>query len=348
MSLFNSLYRLVGRSGASPESKSDSSLGPHCPDVADIFIYMEGRTSSRMRAELEGHFAACSDCRELMALFIKVPDEMVEGYDASLAPLSDDGVRKQAARVLAFIENDESRPKQSVSKRPAYTEAVRKREGFYIPYPVLAAMAMIICAIAAGAMFWLTRDQRPDDAMDALKLAVKDERRIPARISGGLPYSPYSVTRGDEDSEGLQFERALNKVNYAKDESANIKARWTLARVQLSLGNREDAKNALTILEQVLASGDQSAEIFNDLGVAQFQLENYSEAIANFNKALEKSPDFTEALFNRALAEESNSSIEAAKRDWQRFIQLTSDEKWREEAQKHLSRLQLSSKLIER
>lgn len=339
MSLFNSLYRLVGRTGASPESKPDSLPGPLCPDVAEIFVYMEGRTSSRLRAELESHFASCNDCRELMALFIQVPDEKMEGFDASLAPLSDDGIKKQAARVLAFIENDENRPIQPVTKRSPYAEVARKRDGIYVSYPVLAAAVMIICAVGAGLMFWLARDHRPDAAMDVLKLAIKDDRRIPARISG-LPYSPYYSTRGEEDREELQFERALNKMTYAKDKSAAAKARWTLARVQLASGNREEAKNALTILEQVVADGNHSAEIFNDLGVAHLQLRNYSEAIANFNKALEESPDFTEALFNRALAEEQDNRMEAAKQDWQQFIRLTSDEKWKEEAEGNLRRLQ--------
>jgi len=307
---------------------------------------MEGGTSPRKRAELEGHLATCSDCRELITLFIKVPDENIEGYDASLAPLSDDGVKKQAARVLAFIENDEIR--RPVNKQPINIEVARKREGIYISYPVLAALAMIICAIAAGAMFWLNVDRRPEEAMDALRLAIKDKRRTPARISDCSAYSRYTSIRGEEDAEELQFQRAFNKLNYAKDESAPVQARLTLARVHLALGKPDEARNALPILEQIVASGNQSAEIFNDLGVAQFQLEKYGEAIASFNKALEKSPNFIEAIFNRALAEESAKRTEAAIEDWQQFIRLTSDENWKTEAERHLGSLQSSSESIER
>jgi tetratricopeptide (TPR) repeat protein len=309
---------------------------------------MEGKISPHRRAVLDSHFANCSDCRELLALFIKVPEEIIDDYDPSLAPLSDDSVRRQTARVLAFIENDERRHSKPENRQPAQIGYARRREGFYISYPVLAALAMIVCAVAAGAMFWLTRDHRPDAAMDALKLAVKDERRTPARISGGLAYSPYYVTRGEEDSEGIQFQRALNKLKYAEVESAPATARLALARVHLALGQREEAKNALTILEQLVARGHQSAEILNDLGVAQFQLENYGGAIASFTSALEKSSDFTEALFNRALAEEQNNKLDEAMRDWQQFIRLTSDEKWKAEAERHLSRLQSSSELTER
>jgi tetratricopeptide (TPR) repeat protein len=344
MSLFKSLFRLVGKAGATPDSKPDFSTGLLCPDEADIFIYTEGRISSHKRAELESHFAVCSDCREMLALVIKIPDQEVEGYDAQIAPLSEDGVRKQTARILAFIENDERRLRQPASKRPvnkpAYTEAAKKRDGIYIPYPVLAALAMIICAIVAGAMFWLTRDRSPEAGMDALRLAVKDERRTPARISGGLAHSRYLATRGEEDSEVLQFERALSKLKHAESESAPVDSRLALARVYLALGKGEEAKKAITILEQLIATGNQSAEIFNDLGVAQFQLGNFEEAIANFTKALEKSPGYNEALFNRALANERENRIEAAKQDWQEFIRLNSDEKWGDEAERHLDMLQ--------
>jgi tetratricopeptide (TPR) repeat protein len=347
MSLFDSLYRLVGRAGGSPALKTDLSFGVHCPDEAELFTYLEGKSSSRERAELKSHFSYCSDCRELLALFIKVPGEHVENFDETLVTLSDDGVNKQAARILAFIENDELCRNKSASKQPSRREVAKRREGIYVSYPVLASLALIICAVAGWYAFQLTRDHRPQTGMDALRLAMKDERRTPARISGGLAHSPYAMTRGDEDSDGLPFERAMNKLKYAEDASASPEARLALARVHLALGKREEASKALAILKQLVAGGNNSAEVLNDLGVAQFQLDDYDEAISSFSKALEKSPDFIEALFNRALAEEHDGRIDPAKQDWEQFIRLSSDVKWTAEAERNLSRLLSSSKLIE-
>ncbi|HEX8088185.1 MAG TPA: tetratricopeptide repeat protein [Blastocatellia bacterium] len=343
MSLFNSVHRLVSKAGGTPGLKSDFSSVRLCPDEAEILNYLEGKISPRGRSEMENHFACCGDCRELLVLFIRIPDEQVEGHDATFASMSDDGVKKQAARILAFIENDERRCGQPAGKQSAHAHAWKRREGIYVSYPVLASLALIICAIAAGAIFWVARDQRPQAGMEALKLAMREERRTPARISGGLAYSPYAMTRGEEDSDGLQFERALNKLKYAEDGSESPEARLALARVHLALGKREEARKALTILEQLVAGGNQSAEILNDLGVAQFQLENYSESILNFSKALEKSSGFSEALFNRALAEEHDSRVEAAKQDWQLFLISSSDPKWKAEAERNLQRLQSSS-----
>src|SRR5215212_6934254 len=119
MSLFNSLYRLVGRAEMSPALKTDVSSGLHCPDEAEILAYLEGKNTSDGRAELESHFARCGDCCELLALLIQVPEEQVEGFDETLVTLSQEGVKKQAARILAFIENDEIRNNTPAGKQPS-------------------------------------------------------------------------------------------------------------------------------------------------------------------------------------------------------------------------------------
>jgi tetratricopeptide (TPR) repeat protein len=346
MSLFDPVYRLVGKAGGDPVLKPDFSPAPFCPDEAEILSYLEGKNSALGRAELESHFAGCSDCRELLVLFVKTPDVLAESYDSSLDSLSDDGVKKQTARIIAFIENDELRHGQPARKQPRHAEGAKKREGIYVSYPMLASLALIVCAIAAGSVFWITRDHSFQAGMDALKLATKDKRRTPARISGGLAYSPYAVTRGEEDSDELQFARAFSKLkNAAEDNSASPEVRLALARVHLALGKRDEAKKALSILKQLVDGGNQSAEVLNDLGVAQFQLENYDDAISTFTTALEKSPDFTEALFNRALAREQSGHTEEARQDWQQFINTSSDAKWKAEAEKSLMNLPSSPSL---
>ena len=322
MNLLNTLSRLVGLRGY---SQGQEPGGANCPHESEILKYIEGTAAPLRRARLEKHFTGCEDCREFLALSAYLSREQV----GDMQPLSDEAVNKQTARVLAFIERDDLNT--SKAKQGAQRETVR-RDGFFLPYPQLAAVAMVICAIAAGIAFWLIRDNRPEAAMQSLKLAMKDERRSPARISGGLEYSPYSVTRGEEDSDELQFSRALNQLKYAESESAPAEARLALARVYLARGSRDEAKKAIAILESLAAR----AEALNDLGVAEFQLGNYNEAITRFDAALEKSPNFTEALFNKALAEERAGRYSDAQRDWEQFISQSSDEKWKAEARRHL------------
>jgi tetratricopeptide (TPR) repeat protein len=73
--------------------------------------------------------------------------------------------------------------------------------------------------------------------------------------------------------------------------------------------------------------------------VALFQLGRYEEALAAFSEALERSPGFEEALFNRALAAEQLGQLEKARQDWERFLSLSGDSGWRREAEQHLNSL---------
>jgi tetratricopeptide (TPR) repeat protein len=108
-----------------------------------------------------------------------------------------------------------------------------------------------------------------------------------------------------------------------------------LARIYLARGSRESAAQALALLNQ-LVRNSETHEVLNDLAVAHLQLDDYQEAITLLNKALTKSPAYDEARFNLALAEELAGRKEDARRDWERFINQSSDEKWKSEARTRL------------
>ncbi len=298
---------------------------PNCPNEAAVLAYSEDKLSNRNRARVERHFAECDDCRQVLAFLGRESEEPP-------VPFTEKAVSDQTDRVLAYIQNDERERTKPAKKARAAT-------GFYISYAKLASVGLLICAIAIGGVFLFTRDQSPADAgMAALRLAVKDQRYTQARVSGGLDYSNYAVTRGgDRNDNDLQFSRALGKLKSVEQENAPVNDRLVLARVYLARGTREDARHALVILNQLAARGVETPEALNDTGVAQFQLDNYDEAIALFSKALAKSPAYNEALFNRALAEQSARRGSDARRDWQQFIDQSSDDKWKGEGRMHLS-----------
>jgi tetratricopeptide (TPR) repeat protein len=302
----------------------------NCPNDADILTYSERRLSAKRRAEFERHFAKCDDCRQVLAFLGQEADEAL----APLAPFTDEVVSAQTKRILAYIENDEARQTGPSKKH-------RAPSGFYISYPKLAAVALVMCAIAIAGVFLFIRPQATADAMDALRLAVKDVRYTEARISGGFDHSRYAQkTRGgDRNIDDLYFSRAENKAKAAAQATAAAKDRLVLARVHLSRGTREDARQALAILDQLSKTGIETPEALNDTGVAQFELDNYDEAIANFTKALEKSPRYDEALFNRALAEGRAHRDAEARQDWRQFLNQSSDESWKTEAETHLQSL---------
>lgn len=315
MRISDVLYRLIGRKR------------PVCPHEAEILAYSENRLSPNTRGRLERHFEGCDDCREVLAFLGREVDKGV--------PVSEEAASERAARVLGQVRNyeagsriEESRPR--VGTTPG------------ISFPRLATAGLMVCAIVGVGVYFAisSRSQQQDAAMEALRLAVKDKRSTPLRISGEIEYSAYSVTRGgDRDTGDVQFSRALLKLKSAEEESAPALDRLVLARIYLARGSLNDAKRALQILEQLASRGFETAESLNDTGVAHFQLQDTKAAIEYFSRALAKMPGYNEALFNRAVAQQSANRIADARRDWEQFLSQSKDEKWNAEARNRLRTL---------
>ena len=312
MNIHNVLIRLIG------------ARDPNCPREDQVLAYSENRLSSSGRAQLELHFANCSDCLEVLAFL---------GRDAreTSAPPTEEAVAEQTGRVLGYIRND------AVSRSDA-EKKVKPAGGFRISYPRLATVGLVISAIAITGIWFLIGGQSPsEEGMEALGIAVNKERYTEPRISGGLPYSRYVGTVRGEDkaTDALHFDRAQGKVKAESD----VDSKLVLARSWLARGMPDDAGKALPILNQVLQSGGETPEVLNDLGVARFLLSDYDGAIAYFTRALAASPMYHEALFNRALALGYLNRHAEARQDWERFISQSSDENWKKEARSYLDRL---------
>ncbi|MBI3651641.1 MAG: hypothetical protein HY231_11545 [Acidobacteria bacterium] len=51
-------------------------MGDHCPDTESLAVYLEHKLSVKETAKLEGHFAGCRICREIIAQVIKSEAEI--------------------------------------------------------------------------------------------------------------------------------------------------------------------------------------------------------------------------------------------------------------------------------
>jgi tetratricopeptide (TPR) repeat protein len=340
MNLRELLRYLIGGSRPGGEAAVAEYHGMDCPYESEVLAYMEDRLTSSRREQLDTHFADCGDCREFFALFVRATTEPAEVPDAFAGVLAisppDNEVRRQSARVLAMIEEDDLSYGAAQSR-----EKSSEPKGFYISLPrfAMAAVALIAVTIISFSLFMKT-EPAEQAAMQALAQAVKTERRTPVRVSGGFDYSPHPLTRGvAESNNSLHFDRAFSKLRSAEKPSAPASERLMLARAYLARNASGDASRARTILEEIAASGETSPEIENDKGVALFELENYQAALNSFKKALEKNSKYHEALFNKALVEEKLKLYSEAKADWELFITTSPDPKWREEAQQNLELL---------
>ena len=368
MSLLETIKVLVGKIGPGRSHTPRPATGSECPHEGDLLAYSLDRLPHRRREQLESHFLGCDDCRDFLAIFARSSDDAAEH---GIKPLTDSLIKNQASRILTYIKEDEfnsrqkGRDKQSVkgliaglfvSNRPSPSGKV-----FFVSTRQLITVGLMVSALAVGTVYFLTSGE-PENvvAMEAVAIATKDRRRIEARLSGDLPYSPYPYTFVTRNAEGrgvgesddpqadLQFDRAQLQVQFAEDASAPAEDRLALARVYLARGGTDDstrrklATSALAILEQLVAAPNPAPEVLNDTGVALLQLGRYPEAISYFNRVLEKAPSFDEALFNRALSEYKAGNDAKAREDWKQFIEISSDEKWKDEARRRVKQLEES------
>jgi len=333
MGLIDSLPNWLGgrqRTGAQP-----------CPPEADILKYKENLLPKPARARLEQHVAACQDCRELLVLLARFSMDEITEEVRQQPPLTEGEIQRQTAHIIQLIEADEhSRRSRAAARIADHSSETAPHLGWIFRHRAqFASAAIIVCALVVGGLYLTTRSEPPTQlARQALVEAMKDERCSKARLSGGFDYSPYNKsTRGSGDTPDFHLTIAVNELKAAESDSAPIEMRQMLARAYLAFERTEQAQHAQAILESLQARGVQTAEVFNDLGVAQFQLLSYDAAIANFTRALDINPDYTEALFNRALAKEGATHHSEAKLDWQQFINSTADENWKNEARYHLA-----------
>lgn len=322
------LIRLIGAADA------------NCPNETDVLAYAENRLSTNKHAQIERHFANCHDCLEVLAFIGREQQE-------APATLTAEAVSAQADSVFAYIQRDERDRTRSTQRderdRRISAPRVQPAGGFYVSYPRLATIGLFICAIAVAGVFLIMGKSPGADSLDDLKLAVKKERFIEPRVSGGFEHSIYKPIRGEVDRDGLHFDRAEKYATVAAQDSA-VEEKLALPRVYLMRGTPANARQAAAILEQLSQPGIETHESLNDLGVAQLELRNNDAALEYFNRALAKSPGYDEALFNRALANERLSRYAEATQDWQQFINQSADEKWKDEARKHLKDLQTAGR----
>jgi tetratricopeptide (TPR) repeat protein len=329
MSLIERINHLVGRR-AIPYLPANID----CPHEGEILDYLEGVLAANRREELESHFADCNACCESVALFTRISCEQ-NGSQAAQPSASE--VQNQTAKVLALIEKDE--------RRRAQPKSNAARAGFHLSYRHISYVSLIICAIAAGSIFWVINNQSPSaQSHRALVAALVKERRIEPRVSGGIPHSRYQMTRNQVGSDNLPFDQALRKVSFAEQqEKAESEDRLALARAYLARGRGDDTNRAKAILEALVREDTRSAEAHNDLGVAYLENKEYDQAIAHFEQALEKCPGYPEALFNKALAKERAEYRDQAIEDWKVFLGSSSDKEWKDEARNKLKNLENSS-----
>ena len=230
--------------------------------------------------------------------------------------------RRQKLRIAAALKERQQAP----AKR-------------WLPSPELriAASILIVVGLSLGTWWALSGESEFDKGMSALKKAYGVGRPIEPRVSE-LPYSRFESTRGsaanDQREESLR--NAQLNLEQALRDKPTSEAHHALGKVYLAQGKPDDA---IREFEQALNASRNQAQIYNDIGAAWLQKNDFDRSLDSFNKALQLDGNLLEALFNRALCYQKQSRLEEAKAGWNEYLKRDSASPWANEARVYLNRI---------
>jgi CHAT domain-containing protein len=220
------------------------------------------------------------------------------------------------------------------------------------PVPSLlwwAASFLVICAATVGLLWWRDgRDRKvpaPPSPPDVVE-RIKDERLLPARLSGGFRYAPYDPQAERDPVLERQAKQAHSPARIYRGSPAQLESLNT--ETWLALVDPGQWRQALLSLEAAKASSPQSAAVWSDLAAVQYSLAREQGEPIDFLPALDAAeqaflldPHMPEALFNRALCLEALGLWQAAKTTWEAYLEEDASSGWADEARQHLQALRI-------
>lgn len=221
-------------------------------------------------------------------------------------------------------------------------------KAFFQP-PITAAFALLLILSVGGFFIWKSFRTNEQESLIALNKAYRAERPLESRITG-LDYAPAKNTRGaDDKTDKVELELAKTLALKSVSENPSAENLHALGKVYLT---QKLFDEAIEQFQKSLAIAPQNPAVHNDLGVAfmekaqllsEGKLENLSDALKEFKKALELNPAFTDALFNKAVCLELIPMPNQAKTAWSEYLKTDSTSPWADEARRHLEKLDTQS-----
>jgi CHAT domain-containing protein len=217
------------------------------------------------------------------------------------------------------------------------------------PQAMAAMAAVVLLAVGAG-LIWRLRAGSPDAL---IRQAYAQQRTIEMRIPGA-GYGPIQVERANAKSP-INSPRALleaevaikSGMEKAPDDPDLLRMK---AEADLLTWNYQPAIETLNHASHIRPS---SFPLLIDLATAYFERAEASSSPADYEAGLEYlgeavrlEPSNPAALFNRAILYERLYFYDRAIADWEQFLKLEQDPRWRDEGERRLK--EIRSRLRER
>lgn len=274
--------------------------------------YLEGSLDPVVRSAFESHLVTCDDCREKLALFMRVLRQDVQPHEA-----------------VALQRLDDLWAAQKLQPVPARRGWIPFR---HVAYVIGGMAALFVIALFVQRSFLVSK---PSVAKQAVAAVVVSVRPFEPRVVGQRHMAIQEVTRSLGDP-------IVPDVLAAKmtEDSAGA---YEIGRYFL-LVRKEYAKAIKHLKTAVSDPKGVPADVHNDLGVAYLQSgpANLADAEAEFNHALELSPTHAPALFNLSIVYSRQGRTADANKRRQQYLDLDPDSGWATEIQKSLEGRELN------
>jgi Flp pilus assembly protein TadD len=272
-----------------------------CPDPETIAAYLDDRLGAEDRGTITEHLSSCESCYFVFSEATQVKQPTVVPW----------WKRKQVIWPTAAA--------------------------------ALATAATVVLVLNLGP---LSQATDPPE-LKTLVAAIGNERTIEPRLAAGFAHAPVRALRSESNPTANLSPDTRIVLAQIEKETANATRPIQLrlrGMVSLLSGNVE---MAIMALEEAARLRPDDARILNDLGAAYLvrgnrtgNKDDFSNALAAVNRALNADRSLAEAWFNRAYALERLGLAEEAREAWQAYLTIDDRSGWADEARTHLRALE--------
>ncbi|MBZ5524551.1 MAG: hypothetical protein LAP21_20115 [Acidobacteriia bacterium] len=313
----------------------------NCPEEKVWFDVAGGAVVAEDGLRYIQHAATCDQCGQKLKAATRIfQDSLSPAEERLLDSLPSSG----AEHRRKFAEESAQAADQTTPQALNSPVETKRQRSFWKPL----SFVLTASAAAATVVFVFVIQRNPALEVERLlATAYTENRRIPMRI-------PYAKHAGSPETRsghnGSLVNTPVAALQAAGKISSELKSHpndpeWLVLEARLDLLDwRYQA--ALSALAKIQDEAD-STEILLTRALALFEQSEVEqhpqaagESVQLLGRILQKEPDNTVALFNRAIAYEKLNCYESASPDWVHFLKVETDPGWAAEAREHLARIQ--------
>jgi len=303
-----------------------------CPPELSLDQLVAGLLTSEEAENLLKHIVQCDNCGGLLRDVTGILSDEILPEEELVAAELHSGQPDWQKNLVARLNRA---PRDTNPVQPGF----EWWDVFNWPRWVFATIGFASALLLlTGSAFWLwTERTRVSEANQLVLQSYAEHRTVRPRFPGAQHALITEFRSGGQ--------RPFSETPWALREAEKVIARGLQSRPNdptwLQLKARADmlegdANPAVASLESALAKKPRDSSLKIDLATAYFQTGDYERAVEILTGVLQSEPSNLVALFNRAMALESQHRYREAIADWTRYLELDPAGDWSLEARQHL------------